>query len=74
MPFSKPAAAARARPACQRWPTRKKKASTNCVDASHWRMFTKFTELGSVMMPPTEFREALGAWVMYSAARRTCQG
>ena len=35
MPFSKPAAAARARPACQRWPTRKKKARTNWVAESH---------------------------------------
>jgi len=25
-------------------------------------------ELGLVMMPPTELREAFGAWVMYSAA------
>ena len=73
-PFSKPAAAARALPACHKWPIKKKKPKQKCEVASQLRGDTKLTALISVATPPTEFSDPNGACVMYSAALRSCQG
>ena len=60
-PFSKPAAAARARPPCQRCAIKKKKPKQKCEVANQLRGDTKFTALISVATPPTEFNEPKGA-------------